>query len=280
MKINNNELVEKNEGILKILQIPLTVKVNDDSFLHIGASLSPLTEKKGAIFKVNKKPVIPASSFKGALRDQLEKLFINLNKSNYFMTEFKIANEDAELIKPCLPSTNPTKSEKELLSQGDYRRKYCFIQVDGDDIKLSEYGICPVCYFMGCTGIMGLLRIPNFFPEGRAEYIDQTRIRIDRKMNTAAKSAKVDGEQVVPGTIFKGKLEIVLKDPTLGLAFGMSRKVGNIEIDQWLIKYPEKDPEKRQEYIIKNIIFPALKNIRLLGGWKSVGAGKVTVDIG
>ena len=46
MKINNNEFVEKNEGIVKILQIPLTVKVNDDSFLHIGASPSPLTEKK------------------------------------------------------------------------------------------------------------------------------------------------------------------------------------------------------------------------------------------
>jgi CRISPR/Cas system CSM-associated protein Csm3 (group 7 of RAMP superfamily) len=275
MKINNNEFVEKNEGIVKILQIPLTVKVNDDSFLHIGASPSPLTEKKGAIFKVDKKPVIPASSFKGALRNQLEELFIN--QLDTFMRDLRIG--DAELIKPCIPSTKPTKSEKELLSHGDYRSEYCFIQVDGDNIKLSIYGICPVCYFMGCTGIMGLLRIPNFFPEGRAEYIDQTRIRVDRKMNTVATGDKVDGEQVVPGTIFKGKLEIVLKDPNLRLDFGKSRKVGNIEIDKWLIDYPEQEPEKRQEYIIKNIIFPALKNIRLLGGWKSVGAGKVTVDI-
>ena len=275
MKIKNIELAVKNEGIVKILQIPLTVRVNDDSFLHIGASPSPLTEKKGAIFKVDKKPVIPASSFKGALRNKLEELFIN--QLDNFMRDLNIG--DADLIKPCIPSTKPTKSEKDLLSQGKYRKDYCSIQVDGDNIKLSEYGICPVCYFMGCTGIMGLLRIPNFFPEGRAEYIDQTRIRVDRKMNTVATGDKVDGEQVVPGTIFKGKLEIVLKDPNLRLDFGKSRKVGNIEIDKWLIDYPEQEPEKRQEYIIKNIIFPALKNIRLLGGWKSVGAGKVTVDI-
>ena len=276
MKIKNIELAVKNEGIVKILQIPLTVRVNDDSFLHIGASPSPLTEKKGAIFKVDKKPVIPASSFKGALRNKLEELFIN--QLDNFMRDLNIG--DADLIKPCIPSTKPTKSEKELLSQGKYRKDYCSIQVDGENIKLGKYGICPVCYFMGCTGIMGLLRIPNFFPEGRAEYIDQTRIRVDRKMNTVATGDKVDGEQVVPGTIFKGKLEIVLKDPNLCLDFGKSRKVGNIEIDKWLISWLEKEHEKRQEYIINNIIVPALENIRFLGGWKSLGAGKVNVNIG
>ncbi|HRU92269.1 MAG TPA: RAMP superfamily CRISPR-associated protein [Candidatus Marinimicrobia bacterium] len=276
MKVKNVEIVEKNEGTVKILQIPLTVRVRDGSFLHIGASLSPLTEKKGAIFKVDKKPVIPASSFKGALRNQLEELFIN--KSDTFMKEFNI--RDAELIKPCLPATNPTKFEKELLSHGTYRNEYCSIQVDGDNIKLSKSGICPVCYLMGCTGIMGFLRIPNFFPEGKAEYIDQTRIRIDRKMNTAAKGAKVDGEQVVPGTIFKGKLETVLQNPNLSLDFGMSRKVDNDYFDKWLISWSETELKKRQEYIINNIIVPALESIHLLGGWKSVGAGMVNVDIG
>jgi len=275
MKINGIELVEKNEGVVKMLQVPVIVKVDDDSFLHIGASPSPLTEKKGAIFKVNKKPVIPASSFKGAFRNQLEELFIN--QSGDFMKMFNVNN--VELIKPCLPANRPTKAEKELLAQGKYREKHCSIKIDNDSINPGESGICPVCYFMGCTGIMGFLRIPNFFPKGKGEYIDQTRIRIDRKMNNAAKSAKVDGEQVIPGTIFEGKLAIVLQNRNLGLDFGHARKIEDVVLDKWLMNWAVQERERRQEFVIGKVIVPALKNIRLLGGWKSIGAGKVNVSI-
>lgn len=276
MKINGIELVEKNEGAVKVLQVPVTVKVDDDSFLHIGASPSPLTEKKGAIFKVDKKPVIPASSFKGAFRNQLEQLFIN--QASIFKETFNVSN--MELIKPCLPASRPTKSEKELIDRGKYRREHCSIQIDDNNIKVGEFGICPVCYLMGCTGIMGFLRTPNLFPKSKGEYIDQTRIRIDRKLDTAAKGAKVDGEQVIPGTIFEGKLEIVSHNPNLGLEFGQFRKIGDVVLDKWLENWSLQDVENKQESILINIIIPALKNIHQLGGWKSIGAGKVSVSVG
>jgi CRISPR/Cas system CSM-associated protein Csm3 (group 7 of RAMP superfamily) len=93
IKIGNEdwEILGKNEGDAEILCMSLKVTVEDKSFLHIGASPSPLTEKKAAVFKVDRTPVIPASSFKGALRNQKELLIIqNLPK---LKTLFNVDNE-------------------------------------------------------------------------------------------------------------------------------------------------------------------------------------------
>ncbi len=102
----------KEEGKIKILELPIVVKVKEKSFLHIGAAPSPLTEKKGAVFKVGRTPVIPATSFKGALRHQLELLFIE--KIGEFAELFNVENK--EMLKPCIPSPRPTKAKKNLLN--------------------------------------------------------------------------------------------------------------------------------------------------------------------
>lgn len=269
------------EGLMEIIEIPISVTVEDGSFLHIGAAPSPLTEKKGAVFKVDRIPVIPATSFKGALRYQIELLFIQ--KFDDFKSLFSPDNED--FIKPCIPAPRPTKAESELLSIG-YRGRidgskytgHCEIQSDESGIKTGESGICPICYFMGCTGIMGFLRFNNFYPPEGDWLIDQTNIRIDRKTQTAARGAKVDGEQVKPGTIFSGKIEIINKTPQ-GFEFGQPRKIGEQIIDKWLEKWTEPDNEKRKQLLIEQIIFPSIENIKLLGGKKTSGAGKVKIEI-
>ncbi|MGC8979303.1 RAMP superfamily CRISPR-associated protein [Caldisericum sp.] len=281
--LDNKELnlSQTKEGNVEIVSINVSITVEDGSFLHIGAAPSPLTEKKGSVFKVDRTPVIPATSFKGALRNQMELLLIK-EKDN-LKTLFAILDDN--LIKPCIPAPNPAKSEQELFSFG-YRGKiedkkytgHCEIQVDENNVNISELGICPVCYFMGATGIMGFLRFSNYYPGEGDWLVDQTNIRIDRKTNTAAQRAKVDGEQVKPNTKFAGTIEIINKTPQ-GFEFGQPRKIGEKTIDPWLEKWTEQDINNRKKTLIEKILFPAIQNIKLLGGQKSRGAGKVKVEI-
>ncbi|ABV32671.1 MULTISPECIES: RAMP superfamily CRISPR-associated protein [Pseudothermotoga] len=266
----------KEEGKIKISELPLKIEVAGGSFLHIGAAPSPLTEKKGAIFKVDRTPVIPATSFKGALRHQLELLFAE--KADEFAQLFNIPDDKKDLLKPCIPSPRPTKAEEELVNAGKYRKEHCEIKVNEEQINVGNNGICPVCYFMGAAGLMGFLRFSNFYPESEGDIIDQTNIRIDRKTGTAARGAKVEGEQVKPGTVFKGIISIVISEPILE-QFGDARKIGNVVIDKWLEHWQETDKEKRAKALIEEILLPAIKNIKMLGGQKSRGAGKVNVEI-
>jgi len=276
------DLSQTKEGNIEIVSINLSITVEDYSFLHIGAAPSPLTEKKAAVFKIDRTPIIPASSFKGALRNQMELLIIqNLSRlKNLFNVD------DENKLKPCIPASRPSKSEQELLNLG-YRGSmkdkeytgHCKIQVDEDKITIPDgLGICPVCYFMGATGIMGFLRFSNFYPDKGNWLVDQTNIRIDRKTETAAQKAKVDGEQVKPGTIFSGTIEIINKTPQ-GFEFGNPRKIGNIVIDLWLEKWQESDINNREKVLIETLLAPAIQNIKFLGGQKSKGAGKVKVEI-
>ncbi len=286
------EFKMKKEGKMVVLDLPIRIEVAKDSFLHIGAAASPLTEKDAAIFKVDRTPVIPATSFKGALRHQLELLFIE--KIDEFAELFNVENK--ETLKPCIPSPQPTKAEEELINSGKYRKKAklkrkeitgCQISVDNEDILVpkiedQEVGICPVCYFMGAAGLMGFLRFSNFYPEGESSVIDQTNIRIDRKTGTAAHGAKVEGEQVKPGTVFRGSIGIIISEPILemqGIQFGYARKIGDVVIDKWLEVWRETDKRNRVKTLIERILFPAIHKIKVLGGQKSRGAGKVYVKI-
>jgi len=283
VSLDNKELnlSQTKEENVEIVSITIFITVEDSSFLHIGAAPSPLTEKKGSVFKVDRTPVIPATSFKGALRNQMELLFIE--RLNDFKSIFNPKNDD--MIKPCIPSPRPTIAEVELLKKG-YRGEirvgkytgHCEIQSDESNVNIGNLGICPVCYFMGATGIMGFLRLTNLYPGEGDWLVDQTNIRIDRKINTAAQRAKVDGEQVKPDTKFAGTIEIINKTPQ-GFEFGQPRKIGDKTIDPWLEKWTEQDSDKRKKTLIEEIIFPAIKNIKLLGGQKSRGAGKVKVEI-
>ncbi len=258
------------QGIIKVFQLPIKISVQQGSFLHIGGSPSPLTEKKAPVFSVDGKPAIPASSFKGAFRYQLEQLLIN--KKNELKSELRIDN--ADLLKPCIPAPKPSKAEQQLLKFG--YRPHCEVKVEEDKV-IAKDGVCPVCYFFGATGLMGLLRIPNVWSEAGEYRIDQTSIRIDRKSGTAATGAIVTGEQVKPGSVFKGTLEIIAKQGNF--EFGRPREIGETKIDKWLDGIASKSIGEAQLLLINKILIPALNNITVLGGQKSKGAGKVTIEI-
>lgn len=262
----------KKQGILTVLQIPLKITVLEGSFLHIGGSPSPLTEKKAPVFSVDGKPALPASSFKGAFRYQVEQLLIA--KKDKLKSSFEITKD--ELIKPCIPAPKPSKAEQELLELG--YREHCEIKVEEDKVEIPKEGLCPVCYLFGATGLMGFLRIPNFWPETGEYRIDQTNIRIDRESGAAATGAIVTGEQVKPGTIFKGTLEILAKQGSF--EFGRARKIGKTKVDLWLDGITSKPIEEARLLLINKILIPALNNITILGGQKSKGAGKILIELG
>jgi hypothetical protein len=61
------EFEMKREGKMTVLELPLKIEVAKDSFLHIGAAASPLTEKDAAIFKVDRTPVIIGNEFQRSI---------------------------------------------------------------------------------------------------------------------------------------------------------------------------------------------------------------------
>jgi len=267
----------KSQGIIQVFQIPLNITVQQGSFLHIGGTPSPLTEKKGPVFSVDGKPAIPASSFKGALRYQVEQILIA--KKNDLKSQFAILTDD--ILNPCIPAARPSHAEKELSHSG-YRGHNCEIKIEENRVDIPKnhkqsIGLCPVCYFFGATGLMGCLRVPNFWPEVGEHRIEQTSIRIDRKSGTAAKGAIITGEQVKPGTVFKGDLEIVAKQSDF--EFGRPRVIGGEKVDLWLDGIASKQVHDAQLLLINEILIPALNNIAVLGGQKSKGGGKVTIEI-
>lgn len=305
IKIHNKEYELKGEevGKRKTVILPLKITVEENSFLHINASPSPLTEKKGAVLKIGHEPFIPASSFKGALRYQMEQYFIE--KEGELAAFLGLKEKDKEMLKPCIPAASLTKAELELINKGLYRNQIkpkkkdqgepegCWIEVTGNNIDVPTLGICPVCYFMGAAGIMGFLRISNFLPERNANIIDHTRIRIDRKTHTAAGGAKVEMESVAPKATFTGHIEIEINS-FQGFTFGEPRKIslekkdenGNKNekiLDKWLASWSEKDPavkaEEKAAKLIEEIIWPSIERVKILGGMKSSGAGSVNVSL-
>ena len=264
-------------------EIGISIRVEKNELLHIGATESLLSEKKGSVFKFDFNSVIPASTFKGALRSSMENLLID--RHNELVSLFKLPKEEVDHIRPCIPSSSPSFAEKSLIKEiagikkyrgeiiGNTYKGFCEIKSTQSEIKRGKLGICPVCYFLGAHGIMGFLRIPNFISEREDNIIDQTCIRIDRATKTAADRAKVDYEHVKPYTIFKGTIEI-LSFPTQGFTFGNPRKIENEILDTWLGHIDKCVSEELLSHLLK----PAVENIKFIGGGKSKGAGKVEVS--
>ncbi|MFQ5802021.1 MAG: RAMP superfamily CRISPR-associated protein [Candidatus Methylomirabilales bacterium] len=264
----------KQLGNQTVFVLPIDIEVAEGSFLHVGGTPSPLTEKKQPVFSVDGQPVIPASSFKGAFRQQVEAQFIQ--KKDALARTLGLTGNQADLLKPSIPSPRPSKAEQDLLGRG-YRTEHSEIKVEEDKVQVPKNGLCPPSYFFGATGLEGYLRIPNFFPMPGEWRIDQTRIRIDRRSQTAAPGAIVTGDQVKPGSVFKGELLIFRERQ--GTPFGRCRTIGGVEVDLWLKQWTEPDNPKRQLFLLNEVLIPALNNVEVLGGQKSLGGGRVVISL-
>ncbi len=261
-------------GNQAVFVLQLEIKVAAGSFLHVGGTPSPLTEKKQPVFSVDGQPVIPASSFKGAFRQQAEMLLIE--KKAKLAAALGLSGDKANLLKPSIPAARPSRAEQDLIGNG-YRREHSEIKVEQDRVQVSPGGLCPVSYFLGATGLEGYLRVPNFMPQAGDWRIDQTRIRIDRQSQTAATGAIVTGEQVKPGSIFTGKLHIFRQRH--GATFGRCRVIGGTKVDLWLDSWAEDDDTRRQLFLMNEILIPALNNVKVLGGQKSLGGGRIEIAL-
>ncbi|RLE53686.1 MAG: hypothetical protein DRJ30_06545 [Candidatus Methanomethylicota archaeon] len=270
-------------GGYKIRKLPIKITVQEKSSLHIGSAEDPLTGMKAAIYKIDGIPVIPASSFKGALRSQMELYFIN----NLQLLKSKFNVKEKEILKPCIPSVRRSIAEKGLVENGIYRETSCQISITEKDIEIPkikrnnttiELGICPVCYFLGAAGLTGFIRINDFYPIERevSKIVEKTQIRIDRGTKTAASGHIVTGEIVKPGTKFEGEIEIIERKPE-GFEFGKERRISGKTLDKWLENCNMEIEERRNELL--KILVSCIENIRILGGWKSRGSGKVKTEI-
>lgn len=267
-------------GAQRLWSLSARITAEKDSFLHVGGAGTPLSDVKMQIFKVQGTPVVPATSFKGALRHQLDRLLI-AHKTDYAQH----LGASADFFRPCVPSADPSYAEKEALKE-EYRvtiekrtPQHCSVQIDQEKLSANKDSICPSCYFLGAAGFPGFARISNFLPDAKTSetvIIQQARLRRDQKTGTAAPGAIVTAEQVPPGIPFLGSIEIL--EETTGFKFGECRTFGDKRLDPWLAG-TVLNLDQRRLFLFNDVLLPALRNITELGGMKSGGAGKVRVEV-
>jgi len=279
------ETKKKCRGFSFYLPLLVTVTVKPDSYLHIGASGSPLSDKKGPVFTISGRPVIPASSFKGAWRAQLETLL--QRDFNGLVQRLPVPKAVPEHWKPCIPAPerSVTKAEKEDLKK-THKLSSCQVEVAEETIRVNgreprkeDPAVCPVCYFFGANGLAGFVRVSNLMldpQQTESGLFDQTRIRRLRGAHDGvAPGALVTLDQVEPNTKFLGEMEIILEDGRL--TFGKPRTLGEGRGDLWLEGLATDQLRTLQSAILRELLLPALVNIQILGGMRSMKAGNVAV---
>jgi CRISPR/Cas system CSM-associated protein Csm3 (group 7 of RAMP superfamily) len=273
------------------LPITITVTVRSDSYLHIGAAGSALSEKKEPVFTIKGRPAIPATSFKGAWRAQMETL---IDRHFDALAEiFGVSAQDRILWMPCIPSPakGVTKAEKDEF-EGKRKLASCQVEVQPHGLQINgsskddgnprkgDPALCPVCYFFGANGLPGFLRVPNLMLPAEvleSGLFDQARTRRVRgEADSVAPGALVTLDQVEPGTSFVGEAELTLENGQS--SFGKPRELGKDKGDLWLARIPGKTRDELRLLLLKHLLIPALLNIHVLGGMRSMKAGNVGVD--
>lgn len=227
---------------------------------RIGAIADPMSAISYPIATVNRKPVVQGSSLKGALRASIE---------TYLIEQYP--NEPN--MKPCIPSTPKNLSQEEwaLIKQGKYRGAGC------------TYGspICPVCYLLGAQGLMGFLRIPYLYSDVEIEELYE--VRINRALEVVAGGSNRDYQIVPDGVEFKGKLELLTFNPVTGWKFGEKRSLKSKDKDNKEFTIHIKDNWLSEKWdrqrVFQELVIDRLKAIKLLGGFKSKGCGKVSISV-
>jgi len=260
--------------MLKEKTFTITLKTKEP--LRIGGKKDPLSGADNPVTKVGGKMVIPGSTLKGALRAKLEEFLID---SYYSNGKWK---NDHEHLKPCIPGDELSQDESILVKTGKYRdqggacRYPCIDRKCGKDVSHS---ICPACYFWGSMGLNGFVKVPFLYAEGSGSELYSSRI--DRGTKTVMTGTNRPYELVPDGTIFEGQLIVLLEDTVLNWKLGEPRNLGETRTlgDKWLDGNKGKMEEKNQLDFVNKYIIERLKNINILGGYKSKGFGTIQVDV-
>lgn len=239
-------------SLVRIKKLKITLKTK--SPIRIGGSGNPFKGTDNPVISINGKYTIPGSSLKGAIRNKLEEYFIDL-----------YAKTNKTTFQPCIPSNNPSNSERSLIGK-KYRGANCVFKED------TNIEICPVCYFLGAQSLPGFVRVPFLWFETNVDSEVLTNISIDRATKTTRKGAILRSEIIPQDSTFSGILEIIEKDDILGWEFGKPRTINGINVDKWL---GELDNSISPLEILKKVI----QDIKILGGYKSKGFGDVEINI-
>ena len=246
----------------KIIRAYTVTLVTKEPF-RIGAKQNIMSGIDNPITTVGGRVVIQGSSLKGALRASIEEYLISMFAGNSAM-------------KPCIPSAYNTLSadEKKLIEQCKF--------LEGGGCSYSpnprhrSESICPACYLLGAQGLVGFIRVPYLYADVTPE--EMYAVRIDRATGVVSDKTNRDFQIIADGIEFKGTLEITVKDIVKGWELGKSRiideKLGIGANDSWL-----KNGNWNVDKIIDEFIIKRLKAIKLLGGFKSRGCGKVEINI-
>lgn len=238
--------------------------------IRIGGPDDPLSGADNPVARVGSKIVIPGSTLKGALRSEIERLLVN---THYHQGKWPT---EALGFQPCIPGSWPTLSpdEKALIQSGKYRQGgNCHYPCPERRCKVS-HSLCPACYLLGSMGLEGFVRVPFLFAEAAHGKLYSSRI--DRATKTVAEGTNRPYELVPMDTEFTGVLEVLLQDDLLGWRLGSPRPLGDRTAgDRWLQNRRDLQPEE----IVKTYIIERLKSIQLLGGYKSKGFGRVSIEV-
>jgi CRISPR-associated RAMP protein (TIGR02581 family) len=154
------------------------------------------------------RPVIPGSSFKGALRNQVESLIRGLGRSDLWSCDL--------FESPC--PRPPDSFEPGLAERRRDRERHWLKAVREMPLAGQVEASCTVCRLFGSTWFGSKVVVPDLsvslssWDNRFFQYRDGSAI--DRETDTAAETRKVEFEVVPPGTVFS--LEMIVENPQEG----------------------------------------------------------------
>lgn len=242
---------------------------------RVGGTKDPLSGADNPVAIVGSRVVVPGPSLKGAYRAEVERYLIE----KYYDKVKEKWPDDKKPLQPCIPATRLSVDEQELVNKQRYRDQSCHYPCPTNFDRETHrdrhprHSICPVCYLLGAAGLNGFLRVPFLYSDVSAGELYSARI--DRAKGIVAEGTNRPFQVVPDGTVFKGNLTIVRNDFVKGLEFGKPRILKEkTDGDRWL----ELD-EWSTEKIVNELILNRLKNLKLLGGFKSKGCGEVEITV-
>jgi len=242
--------------VLKKYKVILETK----SPFRIGGKKDPFSALDQPIVRIGDHVVVPGTSLKGAIREEMERYLIK----NY-------PNEND--MKPCIPSSEKMLSsdERKLINEGMYKGSSCHYPCDPKEGV--KHGICPVCYLLGAQGLVGFVTIPFLYAAVTSSELPATRI--DRVTKTVAEGTHRFYQMVPVGVKFEGTMTIMFEDKLRKWNLGKPRPLqGNTQGDLWLER-AGWDANK----IIKELIADRVESLGILGGLRSSGAGEVSIKV-
>jgi CRISPR/Cas system CSM-associated protein Csm3 (group 7 of RAMP superfamily) len=219
---------------------------------------------------IGNRAVVQGSTLKGFLRSRIETYLID-----------RYPND--KVMKPCVPSSENTLSADEtlLIQDGKYREKGA-CQYSSEDGRKRSSTICPACYFLGAMGLPGFVRVPYLFTEKRPEELYS--VRVDRAKATVVDKTNRDYQLMADNTVFTGVMEVAAKDTVTKWELGKPRKIQNgTQLDSWLsvtsVKFGKRFSDLSADELIKEFILDRLNGEGIIGGFKSKGCGKVSIEV-